>query len=135
MGKIKIHEFDPDIYPMTLWVCLEAKHEELKEVFEVTPEETELKDAVEKNAATTCTVIRRSDNKHGVLVFTKKKQHMETHIIAHESVHVADAFFQRLSMMSQVFTDGNEPYAYLGGWAAKCINNAIKYKPNLPIKK
>lgn len=126
MGKMIVHEFDPDIYPILLWVSLNATYEGLKDMFDFVPNDDGLEQALESNAATTALVVRKSDRSHGVIVFTDKKSYMEPHIIAHESVHVSDAFFEKLSMTAQEFRNGNEPYAYLVGWVAKCINKAIK---------
>ena len=50
---------------------------------------------------------------------------MDTATIAHESVHVADYYFQVTGCNSEDFTDGNEAYAYLVGWAAGCIANVL----------
>lgn len=128
MKKVQIHEFSSEIYPLLLWVCLNAEDEALKDVYDFVPNNDGIKESIEKNSASVSIVIRKSDKRRGALVFTEKKSLMEAHIIAHEAVHVADVFFQELSMTSQAFDGGNEPYAYLVGWAVKCINSAIKHK-------
>lgn len=120
----KIHEFDPVIYPCKLWVCVNATKESLCATFKFEGTEIEIKEALHKNSATVAAVTRISDDSVGVLVFTGHKSWLTGSVIAHESVHVADYYFERLSMTSQVFQNGNEPYAYLVGWAAKCINQA-----------
>ena len=50
---------------------------------------------------------------------------MDSSLIAHESVHIADYFYEACGCNSEDFTDGNEAYAYLVGWAAGCIANVL----------
>jgi hypothetical protein len=126
MKKCRIHEFDPVIYPRKLWVCLNATVEGLLESFDI--KDATLADALKNNAATTCITERKSDGHKGVVIFTNKRKYMTTKVMAHESVHFADAVFQELCAYSQEFNHGNEPYAYLVGWSAGCIDESLKYK-------
>jgi len=124
MAETKIHEFDPVIYPRKLWVCVNATKESLCTTFEFDGTEAGIEESLRKNSAAVCSVTRISDDSVGVLVFTAHKAWLIGSVIAHESVHVADYYFEGLSMTAQTFECGNEPYAYLVGWAAKCINQA-----------
>lgn len=74
----------------------------------------------------TCKVIRKSDNKYGVIVIAIVDiEDITADMIPHEAVHVADYFCEQLGLYTQDFKDGNEAYAYLVGWAAGSISNTI----------
>jgi hypothetical protein len=122
--KNHTYEFDPQVYPLKLWVCSNATKEGLNDEFEFLQGNAGVAEALEENFATTSSVRRKSDGELGVLVYASKKSYLTGSVIAHESVHVADYYFQELRMLSQMFEAGNEPYAYLVGWAAKYINQA-----------
>lgn len=124
MKKLIIQEFDPQIYPRLFWVCLNANAKDLSDLFEFNGEYKDLVESIEKSYAVTSIVRRRKDGRYGAIVYSKNKKFITGSVIAHESVHVADIYFQELGMISQDFNTGNEPYAYLVGWAAKCINQA-----------
>ena len=77
----------------------------------------------------TCPVMRISDGLYGVLVIALDLDSITSDMIPHESVHVADYIFSQLGILSQDFTEGNEAYAYLVGWAAGCISSSVtKFK-------
>ena len=63
--------------------------------------------------------------KIGVLLVIFNSEETNTDIIAHESVHIADYYYEACGCNSEGFTDGNEAYAYLVGWAAGCIANVL----------
>ncbi len=124
---IKIHEFDPCVYPMKLWVCVDSSDEfkdELVKTFEMDEKETAKSIAI--NGVTTCETKLLSTNKKGVLVFCSNFELLTVSNIAHESVHVADCIFEYIGACSQDFSYANEPYAYLVGWAAECISKVEK---------
>lgn len=86
---------------------------------------SELTDA-QMTAVAGCYVVQeRSSGKLGLLLVIFNLEDVESSIIAHEAVHVADFFYEACGMNSEDFTDGNEAYAYLVGWVAGCIANAI----------
>lgn len=135
MKKLPLDTYDPKIYPRKLWVTSEVEGLDKVFVFMRTDDLDKenlngYKSLVEMDNAIMCTcpVMRISDSKYGVLVIAMSIEDVNTESIAHESVHVADYFFNQLDLVSQDFTDGNEAYAYLVGWAAGCISNSmIKY--------
>ena len=128
MGKMIIHEFRPDVYPRKLWVCLNASSEELLSTFDFIPHSNGLSYAIENNKASTSSVVKKDGGFMGVLVFSSNRRLLDIEVISHESVHVSDYFFEELGMCSQSFSEQNEPYAYLVGWAAKCINEARLFR-------
>lgn len=123
---MKIHQFDPIIYPRLLWVCTTANKDEMLKNFKLN--ESELEKSLYINGVTTCKTELLSSGKFGVLVFCNNKKQLTISNIAHESVHVADCIFEDIGATGQDFSQGNEPYAYLVGWASECIFNAKNFK-------
>lgn len=120
---MKITSYDPLIYPRKLWVVTEPIETELNETFgffDLGGNEIMCDISIlEGKAGCTCLCYEKSTQDKGVMVFMDNK---EVRTIAHESVHVADAVFEQLDITTQGFTDGgNEAYAYMVGWVAKCI--------------
>lgn len=138
--KPKVDEYDAIIYPRKLWIA--TKLEGLDDIFAfckltntyIEDPETynELKNDKDKDGdgAVTVPVFRKSDGSLGVLViiYSKEQGSNIVNTIAHESVHVADYFYQDLGIMAQEFRDGNESYAYLVGWAAGCMSSSLARK-------
>jgi len=120
MSKVKIHKFDPVIYPIKLWVCFNAHkyilEKKFKSVYDITDDMFE-----EKTAAVTCCVNDKKTNSEGIVVFTPDSA-LSVECIAHEATHVADEIFEYIG--EETKTD--ECYAYLVGWAAKSIDKAMK---------
>lgn len=119
MSKVKIHKFDPVIYPIKLWVCFDAHRDILENKFKFIDDMTD--DLFVKYGAVTCRVTDRKTGLRGILVFTPLSI-MNIDYIAHEATHVADEIFEYIG--EETKTD--ECYAYLVGWAAKSIDKAMK---------
>lgn len=124
--KTVIYEFDPIIYPFKLWVCANPTDEMSAKLF---LDDEQLAISIQHNMLTTAGT-NSTDSRLGVLVFGHKK-YFTVKNIAHEAVHVVDYYFESLAMTKGCFTDRNEAYAYLVGWAADCMeqvrtNKAIK---------
>lgn len=139
MKKPMIELHDPIVYPRKLWVA--DKIEGLDKVFAFmklsdpyieneSAYDKMLSDAEYTNSGMlTCPVMRISDGLYGVLVIALDLDSITSDMIPHESVHVADYIFSQLGILSQDFTEGNEAYAYLVGWAAGCISSSVtKFK-------
>ena len=134
---MKIHKFE-NIYPRTFWIanCSKEYPWELTKKFnfyENTPGWQELATGINNeldNAAFTSIaacypVEEKATGKIGVLLTVFQIDEMDQSLIAHESVHIADYFYEACGCNSEDFTDGNEAYAYLVGWAAGCIANVL----------
>jgi hypothetical protein len=67
-------------------------------------------------------VERKEDKAYGILCVVPDIKAIDTETMAHEAVHITDYFYETLSMDAQDYSDGNEPYAYLTGWAAENIH-------------
>lgn len=103
MGKMIVHEFNPNIYTRPLLVCLNATIDGLNKMFDFIPNNEGLEKAISGNAASVSSVVRKSDGKYAALVFSKNKRGIYGSTIAHEAVHVADYYFESLGMLSQTF--------------------------------
>lgn len=135
MRKPTVEKHDPVIYPRILWVADQL--EGLDKVFTFTKVSnpyvenvagyTELMEDSEYDNAgmVTCPVMHKATNLLGVLVIALDPENTTADMIPHESVHVADYIYQQLGIISQEFTEGNEAYAYLVGWAAGCISKSV----------
>lgn len=87
--------------------------------------EDELRNACSTAVAGCYAVEDKSTGKLGVLMVIFGLDDMDTSIVAHESVHIADYYYEVCGCNSEDFSDGNEAYAYLVGWAAGCIANVL----------
>lgn len=138
--KPKVDEYDAMLYPRKLWVATKLEGLDnmfafcnLADTYTEDPDTyDELKNDKDKDGggAVTVPVYRKSDGSLGVLViiYSKEQGSNIVNTIAHESVHVADYFYQDLGIMAQGFRDGNESYAYLVGWAAGCMSSSLARK-------
>lgn len=134
MKKKPYDTYDPAIYPRLLWVAVGL--EGLDKYFDFLTITTDkegtynydkLLEEVDKDPAgmVTCPVIRKSDDRLGVIVVVLDLEGVTPDMIPHESVHVADYFCNQLGMIALDFKEGNEHYAYLAGWAGGCISKTV----------
>ena len=121
--KSLIHVFENGIYPIKIYVVINPTDDFIKENF-LNNDNSEIK--LEDNYYTMAfvhgnVVILKSDGKFGVLVSIINKN-IKVDVIAHEAVHVANMIWDWIGENEP----SEEANAYLVGYAAKCINNAIK---------
>lgn len=134
---MKVHKFET-IYPRTFWIanCSKEHPWELTKKFKFylnTPGWQEINmninnelDNADFTAIAGCYVVEeKSTGKLGVLMLIFEIDEMDASLIAHESVHVADYFYEVCGCNSEDFSDGNEAYAYLVGWVAGCVSNVL----------
>ena len=109
-------EYDPVIYPRKLWVHIGDDFKELapKAFCNIVIDENKDYSGVEYGE-----VIRKSDDKYGILVSFPNRKYMTMDVCAHEASHVCDDLENALNIKH-----GDEPSAYLLGWIASCINKA-----------
>lgn len=122
-GKLKIHQFNPTIYPRKLWVIKGGSVENIQEVFLEPNGDEIILNFEEYNypAATTLKVRQKETNLLGVLVWLISDK-IDVGIVAHESVHVASCIFDDMGMTMGFECGNDEHFAYLVGFAADCIN-------------
>lgn len=122
-----IHQFDPIIYPCRLWVAIHPAFEEVKEMFYGLNSEMERVEITESGylpdhfvVARTYTVSDKKTGWIGVLMCIWKPKQFNTKLLCHESAHCADFICENFGIETGKF-DSGEPYAYLIGWIADCI--------------
>lgn len=76
--------------------------------------------------AETFPVIDKKSGRLGVLVVIYNIDNITSSTVPHEAVHVADYYYEYTNQHGENFSEGNEGYAYLVGWAASNIFNVIK---------
>ena len=115
---MKIHEFDPVIYPRKLWIVVTNNPQVIKDNFEYDSDPENFFGG--GHAAMVISCSQKETNLIGVCICFTKHKHLTTKNIAHESVHAASYMFSACNM-SMGFEDGkDEHYAYLVGWIAEC---------------
>jgi hypothetical protein len=130
---ITIHEFDPVIYPRNVWTAIAPTLDELKAkfTFSYSDEEFYRESRKEDFSAIGFKVIDKSTQFQGILMAFKNIKSMSVKTIAHKSVHIADYIYEEIGAYSQDFKDKNEPYCYLVGWIAGCIEKVRRFKKTL----
>jgi len=121
----KLHKFDPVIYPRKLWVVF--SYEDVVKNFTYRDDETiNIPEDGRGNHNKACVlpVIQKKTGHIGVVVIIW--HNIAADDIAHESVHVASSIFDDLGMSMGFDGSRHEHFAYLVGWAAGCIEKAIK---------
>lgn len=114
--KNTIHEFPCGIYPRVIWVSTGASLQSLNDFFEAKYSEID----ASTDAEVTNNRRIKPDVKGGILIRFQSKKSMTTSTIAHESVHAALEIFDYVGAI--VDCKNQEPFAYLVGWIADCIN-------------
>ena len=111
------YEYDPVICPRKLWVHIGDDFKELapKAFCNIVVDENKDYYGVEYGE-----VIRKSDDKYGILVSFPKRKDMTMDICVHEASHVCDDLEKATGL-----EHGGESSAYLIGWIASCINKAL----------
>lgn len=63
---------------------------------------------------------------NGVLCIIYNLKEFDMSHAAHESVHIADYFFEELGLTAEDFSEGDENYAYMVGWATSCFIDIVE---------
>lgn len=120
--SLKIHQFDPLIYPRLLWIVIgEKRASPLSDHFE------ELEDMDEATAADVTPVFDKVSKKGGVLMrFESWRAARNINYICHESTHAAMEIYDYVG--GRIDPQNQEPFAYLVGWIAQCVKEALDYR-------
>ena len=134
---MKVYKFET-IYPRVLWVVNASDKDPTKLTKRFTfykniPPWEEVDDGVldelkssKRLAIAGCYIVQEIDTGlNGLLLILFDIVEVDTSIVAHESVHVADYFYEVSGCNSEDYSEGNEAYAYLVGWVAGCISNVL----------
>lgn len=123
--KVRIYEFDNPVYTRKLWITVDAPMEVLWDLFD----KEDLPEWPDTGAARATRVCRhKPDTKGGVLLEFKRKW-LSMDIIAHECAHAAWFITDYCNL--EVDAEHTEQFAYLVGWAARCVESVLK-KRDLP---
>lgn len=125
MDNIKIHQFDPVIYPVKIWVVYKPTKEFIINEFENCDDRQLVENFYCDGAAAAVTpgIVRLKKNrKRGIIVGIYEK--LDVNYIAHESCHVVGEIYNYLGVKFATIED--EPNAYLTGWVASCIDEVNK---------
>jgi hypothetical protein len=126
MSNFKIYEFHPQVYPRRLWVAVGGNEKDVKSLFRQ-PDGTELELDVDSSlAVTSCVMTNDRNNYLGELVWFVSVKDLTASNIAHEAVHAAMDIFVDLGCRFDAFNQ--EPFAYLVGWVADCIDKVKRNK-------
>ena len=125
MAKIKIHIFDPVIYPRLLYV-VKGKNlgREIQDSFLTPKGETLTIEGSDTCRAGVWDVELAEDKKLGALVWLREK--VDINVIAHEAVHAANVIFYECGI--DYTSSHDEHFAHLVGWVADCINQTLTGK-------
>ncbi len=86
---------------------------------------------IENNAAIAMPVIHKESKNIGVLVAFSSKYTMTYEIAAHEASHAAKYLFKHIN----ADVDPHEPFEYVVGWIAKCIEEVKKKRNKITTRK
>ena len=126
-NKIQIHEFDPVIYPLKLWIIKNPTVSFLTDNFGGIDEEFHPVEMKNSNASVwDRPVMLKETKKYGLLLSVYDMKSFTADTMAHEATHMADILWgwineKELSMRS-------EANAYLVGWMVKCMCEFKSYK-------
>lgn len=114
-----LQEFKNDIYPRKLWIA--TSWDDVKEKFD-TNGDYEFKEEERAYATTYQGIRRKCSGTLGVLIVFNEYKNIGgskiVEIVAHESLHAANAIFDELGIEYSLTHD--EHAAYMVGWVAKC---------------
>lgn len=134
---MKVHKYET-LYPRTLWVVNVENEDPIgllnRFIFYLNSPgwdkiNKNIEEEFDKASATAIAgcyaVEEKTTGKLGLLLILFQLDAVDTAIVAHESVHVADYFYEVCGCNSEDFSEGNEAYAYLVGWVAGCVANVL----------
>jgi hypothetical protein len=125
MTEIKIHQFDPIIYPFKIWITISNDFKSISDKFNDYPSRTEFDyKPSDKFLAFTQNVQEKSSGFVGAIIVFKTKKYCKTKLIAHESTHAARMLWDYISEHET----GVEADAYLVGWISECCEKVKSSK-------
>lgn len=127
MRKNQIHEFQLGIYPRTIWIAYKCDKDCIDSSFcnrDLTDVDFSQSVGNEYDARVCENVMFRDDGRYGILIIINNK--LNTSKIAHESGHVTTEIFTDIG--AYLDPNNQEPFMYLWGYIADCIDRVIKNK-------
>ena len=126
MKLVNIHQFDPVIYPIKLWVTITDDKHSLSERFRNGYNDNDIDTQFIDLSEAVTYYVQQKENPtyYGVLIVFSKRKYCSIKNIVHESSHAIDFIFRHINETNP----GDESKAYLIGWIGKCIYESINYK-------
>lgn len=125
MRETKMEIFSPEIYPINLYVAVNPTIEFLRERFYQSDSKGDVSDIKEYTGSAIASVIHcvyKEKKEYCPLCCIWDRRNFRVGTIAHESLHIASLIYKILNIeMDNFYGGGNEPLAYLVGWAARCL--------------
>jgi hypothetical protein len=122
--QVKLHEFDPVIYPRLIWIT--ASTCKFEDRFE------NVSDFSNNCHAVVDCVFDKLQTRGGVLIRFANKNAMTIGNITHESIHAALNILGYCDIATT--TDNQEPLSYLAGWIAECCEEVKNDKQHANTK-
>ena len=122
--EYKIHGFDPEIYPIKLWVAVSVDLSVISRNFKYYPSGDEIEITAPDKFVALTHLVEDQDKFIGILMAFRNKSWATSDYIAHEATHAARFIWDHLGEGQT----GIEADAYLVQWIVKCINTAINYR-------
>jgi len=122
-----IHEFDPEIYPVKLWIVVD-EDDSLCDMFKykVNNKPIELDDEDESDwiASTSNMVVKNDTKKYGVIISLNNYREIEPKYMAHEACHFTNYVYNYIG--AKEVDLGGEQHAYFLDWTVGCIDSVVK---------
>ena len=121
---MQIHEFDPQIYPVKLWIVKKPTQKLIDDNF-IEKNGENLNFTTRSHAVMSCynqVVVNKNNNLYGILISIWTNPSVNN--IAHESTHAARFIWDWI----EEGNTGIEADAYLVGWIAECIEKVKRNK-------
>lgn len=115
-SKVKVHEFNPQIYPRLLWIAITTEHK--IEDFDKLSEMNDSCYAVVDHAYNSKT------DKGGIMIRFSSVEAMTIGVITHEAGHAAMEIINYIG--GKIDLDNQEYFFYLSGWIAKCCGEVLE---------
>lgn len=119
---MRIHQFDPAIYPRKIWIAVGTDSVPSLEVGEFD----------ENSNAMVDSAYNKENNLGGFLIRFADLSQMNCKNITHESIHAAMNIFDYCDIIAD--TKNQEPLCYLAGWIAQCCGEVRESENKENIK-
>ena len=126
IDMVKIHEFDPVIYPFRIWIIIDKTPDIIADNFkeyEGEPIHFEIGDT-DKLYAFAMPVQSKENPMYGAVLFFRSRKSMTYKLVAHESSHAAKFLFEHINADMRE----HEPFEYVIGWIAGCCEKVKRWK-------
>lgn len=120
--NFQIHEFDPVIYPYSIWIVVSKNTTQISEHF-YNYDGSEMNAIECKNIeAFTIPVMEKKSKQLGSVIYFPSRCKMTYKNVAHEASHAAKSLFEHIEADMRE----HEPFEYVVGWIADCCEKVKK---------